>query len=123
MLLKNKLSNLLTMANQEIIYEDDSNIHLPFVMFNFYENKLKVNFDIGMYPEEAAKLIIPINKFCELYNLKLNISESYLKIKSDIFYGKDAAKHYLHQNYLEIENLNTWDKILEKSFPEDLHMC
>lgn len=123
MTLKNKLSNLLTVAKQEIIYEDDSSIHLPFVMFKFYKNKLVVNFDIGMYPDEAAKIIIPIDKFCEMYNLKLIISESYIKINSDIFYGKDAAKHYLHQNYLEIANLNAWDKILEKSFPEDLHMC
>lgn len=40
MSLKNKLSNLLKLANQEIIYEDDSNIHLLFVMFNFYKKQI-----------------------------------------------------------------------------------
>lgn len=123
MTLKFKLSNLLKMAKQEVVYEDDERIHLPFVMFNFHKNTLVINFDIGMYPDEAAKIIIPIEQFCRLYNLKLIISESYVKINSDIFYGKDAAAHYLQQNYLEMANLKAWDKILEKSFPEDLHMC
>lgn len=89
----------------------------------FIKNKLIVNFYVGMYSNEAAKLIIPISSFCQIYNLKLIIDESYIKMNSEIFYGKEAAIKYLNQNYLEMENIKAWDKILEESSPEDLHMC
>lgn len=122
-MLKNKLVELLKLAKCKILEETANGIKLNSFIFIFKKEGLSVYYDIGLYPDEAAKMTILIYEFCKTYNIKFFIGESYIEKDKEFFYGRDAADKYLVKNYVEMENIRAWEKFLEKSSPKDLHAC
>ena len=120
--LKDELFDLLLLAKQEPI-KTKLGINLPDFVFIFGSGLIKINYNVGIFPEDASRVSMLIWEFCKTHKLKCEFGTSYFNDGNEVYVGYKAASKFLAQNFKEVSVIQGWMNILEESRPEELHQC